>query len=97
MEHRAFVYEQIPVERLSATDLREEAQQIPAPQAFLVTLLKSDGYLQTNTDRPEVLYSSHGHRMGIAWGTDATWADVDDVESGIDMFLNDEERWLNQN
>jgi hypothetical protein len=35
--------------------------------------------------------------MGIAWGADATWADVDGLESGIEMYLNDGEEWDQRN
>ncbi len=36
-------------------------------------------------------------RLGIAWGADAAWADVDDVESGIEMWLNNPDEWEKRN
>jgi len=32
-------------------------------------------------------------RLGIAEGGDSTWADVDSVEQGLDIYLNDPEEW----
>ena len=93
MERRRFMYECVSVEEITATDLQEEAQSIPDAQAYIVTLVKPDGYLETNAERPQVLYSPSIGRMGIAWGADATWADVDGVEQGIDMYFNDPEGW----
>jgi hypothetical protein len=36
-------------------------------------------------------------RLGIAWGADATWADAESVETGIEMWLNDPAEWEARN
>ena len=41
-------------------------------------------------------YGTEG-RLGIAWGAEATWADAESVETGIEMWLNDTEAWEARN
>ena len=36
-------------------------------------------------------------RLGIASGADATWADVETIESGIEMWLHDPDEWAARN
>jgi len=43
------------------------------------------------------LYLPSEGRLGIAWGADADWADVDDLESGIEMWVNDPDEWEARN
>jgi hypothetical protein len=96
MEHHRFAYERISFAELRSSDLQKEAKALPDAQAYLVHLIKQDGYHQ-KAEGPEALYSHALGRMGIAWGADATWADVEDVEDGISLYLNDGETWNARN
>ncbi len=93
MSKRTFHYEEVGIEQLSASDLHEEAQNFPNAQAFRVTIFRDESYERPEVAKADALYLPEEGRMGIAWGADATWADVDDVESGIEMWLNDGETW----
>jgi hypothetical protein len=93
MSKRTFRYEAAGLEQLSASDLQEEAQNFPHAQAFRVTIFRDESYEHPEVAKADALYLPEEGRMGIAWGADATWADVDDVESGIEMWLNDGETW----
>ena len=31
--------------------------------------------------------------MGVCAGADSTWADVNSLESGVEMYLNDADAW----
>jgi len=76
---------------LTATDLLKEAQAANKPHAYAVRIFGEDGKQAAET--AEALYLPSEGRLGIAWGADATWADVKDVESGIEMWLNDGDAW----
>lgn len=73
--------------------LRDAQSAIEAamPQGFVITIYNNLG--QQEAETAEALYLPDECRLGIAWGADATWATVDDVESGIEMWLNDPEAW----
>jgi hypothetical protein len=96
MSKRTFRYEAVGIEQTSS-DLREEALHMKNPQTFLVTIFSDESYERAFVERADVLYDPESKRMGIAWGTDATWADVDGLESGIEMYLNDGEEWDQRN
>lgn len=82
--------------RITAIDLFEAqktAQRSKQPtEAFAITIYDANG-MNPVAERAQALYLPDAMRLGIAWGADATWADVDDVESGIDMWLNDGSAW----
>ncbi len=91
---RAFTYERIYCAELSSTDLRDEAAILSDCAAFRITIYDADG-ITPAAEKAEALYSDN--RLGIAWGADATWADVEDIESGIEMWLNDADAWARGN
>ena len=93
MIKRNYHYEEINVDDLGATDLREEAQNVANAQAFRITIYRNERHEHPEVERAEALYLPEVGRMGIAWGSDATWADVEGVESGIEIWLNDDETW----
>jgi hypothetical protein len=105
MKKRLFRYTEISPAELGSLDLREEAEQITAGeidgvsaegmQAFIITILDEDEHPYAET--ADALYVPSFGRLGIAWGADATWADVDDVKSGIEMWLNNDEEWARRN
>ena len=73
-------------------DLREEFALNPSASIFGVVIYDYDGITQA----PEMawgLYNPQDGRMGIAWGAEATWADVQDVDQGVEMWLNDGDSW----
>jgi len=87
---RKFRYEEIDARNLGATDLQEERDFQTGPmRAFRIYVLGVNG--QPLAEAAEALYVRG--RLGIAWGTDATWADVWDIETGIDTWLNDPDSW----
>jgi len=90
--NRKFRYEK--TNNLGSTDLQEE-RKFQGGQAFTIYILDVTGHPFAPT--AEALYVCG--RLGIAWGADATWADVfdDDIEGAIDMWLNDPDEWDSHN
>ena len=88
---RTFQYEEINVDDLTATDLREESEEYAQKEAGTQQAYRI--FIEDSPEAADALYLPDAGRMGIAWGADATWADVPDVETGIDLYLNDPERW----
>jgi hypothetical protein len=94
-----YEYYDIDIEELSSADLRKEAawlldpanpERDPDISAYRVTI---DDEAGERTERAQALYSPRAGRLGIAWGADASWADVPDVEAGIEMWLTDPDAW----
>ncbi len=96
MAKRQFTYTEIKLNQLRHSDLRAEAGRWSedTASAYSIGIFKKNG-IDTEAEGAEALYVDG--RMGIAWGADATWADVKDVESGIEMWLNDGEAWTAAN
>lgn len=97
---KTFSYRTIATDKISASDLREEAAEYAKEhsdaQAFSITIYDKDGQ-NPAAETAEALYLPYEDRLGIEWGADATWADVSDIESGIEMWLNDGEAWAAAN
>lgn len=95
---RTYRYEAIPTTQLSATDLRHIAAECDADrvvtEAYAVYVFEDDKPMPNSAN---ALYLPGEGRLGIAWGADASWADVDDLESGIEMWLNDPDEWESRN
>ncbi len=91
---KTFSYTTIGINELTATDLQNEARETRGAQAYSITIYDADG-ITPAAETAQALYADG--RLGIAWGADATWADVRDVESGIEMWLNDGEAWERAN
>jgi len=92
-ERRTFTYTQIDVEELVATDLRQEVIQANDNDHVSAYSIR----IGDMAEKAEALYFPMQHRLGIAWGADATWADVETLESGIEMYVNDGEAWNARN
>ena len=74
------------------SDLMEEWEQSDrSGKCYIITVYREDGTVYH--EAAEALYLPNEGRLGIAWGSDATWADVTGVESGIEMWLNDPDAW----
>lgn len=95
-ELKTYTYRDVVPDTLTATDLRAEAEANPAAAAYRITIYDATG-TRAAPETAQALYVASEGRMGIAWGADATWADVKDVESGIEMWLNDGEAWERAN
>lgn len=93
---KTFRYEEIYPLHLTASDLQSEKKDAP-PDAlcYRVMIYDEDGCLMA--EQAQALYLPSEGRLGIAWGADATWADVRGVEDGIEMWLNDGEAWEHAN
>ena len=94
MTPKQFKYDELRSwEDLTAQDLREEAAGYSGPrQAFTIGIFRANG-IGTEAEQAQALYLPDEGRLGIAWSGNATWADVQDVESGIEMWLNDPDAW----
>ena len=90
---KSYTYTPIALDALTATDLQQEAApySIGNAQAARITIYKANG--MSEAEAAEALYIPDAGRLGIAWGADATWADVKDFASGVEMWLNDGEAW----
>ena len=88
---KTFTYMPIRIDQLSAIDLQQAAGEDPHAEAYSITIYDESG--NPHAEAAQALYSPADGRLGIAWGADATWADVDGVERGIDMWLNDPDAW----
>ena len=76
---------------LSASELRVE-QAANGGDAYTVTVYGENGYAQSGNSI-EVLYNAAAGRMGVCAGGDSTWADVNSLEGGIEMWLNAPDAW----
>jgi len=80
----------IQIVELKSTDLRTEAYAAIDDHPDL-----EFGAFQVGSypGMAEYLWVPDIHRLGLSWGSDATWAEADGVEAGIEMWLNDSEEW----
>lgn len=93
---RTYIYTLKMLDDITSTDLHAEARAAMGDaQAATITIYKANG--QREAEAAEALWLPSEGRLGIAWGADATWADVRDLESGIEMWLNDGEAWTAAN
>ena len=101
MATQTFTITAIDVTALTPSDLREEAEawdeiDSNAPSAYRITIYDDQGQ-PLQHEAVEALFCSTIGRLGIAWGADATWADVETIESGIAMWLHDPDEWEARN
>jgi hypothetical protein len=89
---RTFTFHEIGIADLGALDLRAEAEEITDGHAYLITIYDDTG---TNPEAfaAQALYCLHTGRLGIDWGADATWADAESLETGVEMWLNNPGEW----
>lgn len=88
---KTYNYTAIATTDLSASDLRAEARGARGARAYTITIYDEAG--RPHAESAQALYLPSEGRLGIAWGADASWADVRDVEGGIEMWLNDPDAW----
>ena len=108
---QTFTITAIDVTALTALDLRAEAEawdeSVPkrlskngidsnAPSAYRITIYDDQGQ-PLQHEAVEALFCPTIGRLGIASGADATWADVETIESGIEMWLHDPDEWEARN
>jgi hypothetical protein len=81
-----------------------------AAKAYRITIYDDKG-MNPEAETAEALFCPYEDRLGIAWTADATWASIDSVEcihcdgpsntesveAGIEMWLNESERWEARN
>ena len=101
MATQTFTITAIDVTALTPSDLREEAEawdeiDSNAPSAYRITIYDGQGQ-PLQHEAVEALFCPTIGRLGIASGADATWADVETIESGIAMWLHDPDEWEARN
>lgn len=88
---KTFTYTPTSEDNISSTDLLAEQSSGAFGDFYRITIYNEGG--SQAPEYAEALYIPSEGRLGIAWGADATWADVKDVGGGIEMWLNDGETW----
>ena len=96
MPKRTFTVNPIDIADLSALDLQGEAEGLNGVQAYRITIYDDKG-MNPEAETAQALFWPEGNLLGIAWGAEATWADAESVETGIEMWLNDTEAWEARN
>ena len=92
---RTFRYQDLPLEELSATDLRQEYANDPTGKLYRIYIYKDD---QPEAETASALYYPQAGRIGIAWGDAADWMDsTGDIERDIDIWLNDPDEFETRN
>jgi hypothetical protein len=90
-DRKEWVYNIVSRSEITAIDLRDEIKQYDGKiQAFRIIITGHAEFAQG-------LYLPDIQRMGIAWSADATWADVDGLEQGIEMWANNPDEWNRRN
>lgn len=93
-------YTYIEVSELTAQDLIEEIAIAQTNNATVVCAritLWNERTSQPYAEAAQALYLPSDGRLGVAWGANATWADVASLEAGIEMWCNDPHGWLAAN
>lgn len=82
------------IDGFSPVDLSQEAADALANglevQAVRIYIFEDD---KPTPFAANALYLPSEGRLGIEWGANASWVDVDNLESGIDMWLNEPDEW----
>lgn len=86
---RTFAATIIKPDQLTSSDLAAERLGKTRATACTIIIYKEDGTPEAERAEGLLVYG----RLGIAWGADATWADVPSLEIGIEMWLNHPDEW----
>lgn len=89
-----FTYNEIDPTNLTSQDLKRVVESNTGWKTYTVSIFNEDGTPHSFPDTCFALHLESQGRLGISWGGDATWADVPDLETGIDIWLNDGESWI---
>lgn len=93
MKPWTYRYEQVPANELRSTDLRHETSTIAHNYAaYRITVYDETGTV-ADPEPAEAVHIPAFARLGITWGGPAVWADVPDLDTGIDWWLNDGDEW----
>ena len=92
MTMRTFAVQEIGQGDLHARDLQAGSPLLYEGTAYRITIYDAVGSYP-EAESAQALYCPTMGRLGIAWGADATWADVESLEAGIETWLNDPEAW----
>ena len=85
-------------------EVYDESSMFNSPWAYRITIYDDQGQPLQHMAVQALLCPPYGlghgggpngteGRLGIAWGADATWADAESIESGIEMGLHEPEEW----
>ena len=89
---RTFAVQTMELAALNALDLQADCHRHYGGVAYRIAIYDAVGMNPEAESAQALHYPSIG-RLGIAWGADATWADVESLEAGIEAWLNDPEAW----
>ena len=89
---KTFAVQTMELAALNALDLQVDGRRHYGGVAYRITIYDAVG-MNPEAESAQALYYPSIGRLGIAWGADATWADVESVETGIEAWLNDPEAW----
>lgn len=97
---RTISIRRIEVDELSASSLREAAETQPDSRAYRAAVYDEDDNQAAESIQAVMLRTER--RVGIAWGADAEWGDLetltdDEVATAIEEYLNDEDAWAGRN
>lgn len=84
-DHTTYSYELVGLDRITATDLREEAQNCPDAELAIVTFLDETGWVATQTG--QVLYSAATGCGAMEMGGGAVWTDAGSLEDVIERWI----------
>jgi hypothetical protein len=78
-----------PVATVTNADLL--AEDLTGGACWEITIY--DHLNRPKAEKAQAVFFEETGRLGIAWGGFASWADVENLPRGINMWLNDGEAW----
>ena len=87
--HHELWFSATPIPAVTNADLL--AEDLTGAVFYEVTIY--DTLNRPKAETAQAVYFEETGRLGIAWGGNASWADVENLPRGINMFLNDAEAW----
>jgi len=88
---------------LTSSDLRQEMEAAlergEKVETAHILMRDEEGQIKTNSEAADALYLADPlqGRIGIAWGTDADWADADSLAEGIRIYCEDPDLFASLN
>lgn len=85
---KQYVYDIVEPSEITSCDLSKTMEQEPGEWVCAsASRVKDDGYIETNSQSIEVIFTPDANRAGVTWGADAVWTDADGIEDAIERYL----------